>query len=155
MAGLDYFTFVADTNPILNFTASPVEQTQPFTRTVASGSDWEVDNVTPYRLKYVGSRLKIFRISTRYQQASSTSITFRPELSMYDFIPVTNGNGAFVIVNGSAANNGAIAFDQYVGGGFFIAVPNTIYAFSLRDRNGGGVVTSTDWILTIFLNILR
>lgn len=154
MAGLDYFTFVADTDPAFNYTGSPVEPTSPFIRTVASGSDWEVDGVTPYRLKYVGSRNKIFRITVRYQQASSTT-SWRPELSPYTFFPVQEGNNnGNIIVNGSSAGVGNLAFDQHPNGLFLAAIPNTIYGFSIRDRNAF-VGTSTDWILTIYLNILR
>lgn len=152
MAGLDYFTFVAATNPSLAYSGTPVEPTSTFTRTVASGSDWEVD-ATPYRLKYVGTRNKTFRINARFQQTSATS-DFRPELSMYDFFPIENGNGGTIIVNGGSGGVGAGVIDQYPNGFFLIAVPNTTYGFSIRDRSNN-VGTSTNWILTIFLNILR
>lgn len=152
MAGLDYFTFVADTNAAQNFTASPVELTNPFTRTVASGSDWEVDDIVPYRLKYIGSRLKIFRISGVLQQSSS-SVDIRPEVGIFDTFPIVDGNGGPLLVNGNGAvSTGILA--AYPNGYFIVAIPNTVYGFSLRARNNLSG-TSFDWTLTLFINILR
>lgn len=156
MAGLDYFTFVADTANV-PFTAVPVELTNNFTRTVASGSDWEVDDTLFYRLRYIGTRPKIFRISARLQQSSSTN-PIRLEVSMYTsylspIITVDDGDSTFLFVNGVGTYS--TAQDVSPGGfGMFIAEPDKRYTFALRDRsNNSGI--SNDFTLTLYLSILR
>jgi hypothetical protein len=145
-----YFTFVADTVPAYNYTTAQTEPTSPFTRTVNSNSDWEVDAVT-YRLKYVGSKSTIYRLSVQFQQTSATT-SFRAELTLYDTFPIVNGNGTNTFLVSSNGNLGVM--DVIPNGMFFNAIPNHVYGFGIRDRNGAAG-TSSDWILTIFLNEVR
>jgi hypothetical protein len=147
------FTFVANTVAAYAFTGTIVEPTSPFTRTVANGSDWEVDDVVAYRLKYIGAASKIYRISSRFQQTSATA-AFRPELSLFATFPVVSGNGTTnLIVNGSVGSLGP--WDAYNGGFYFIATPNTVYGMGLRDRTAAAPGNSINWILTVFMNELR
>jgi len=147
------FTFVANTVPAYAFTGSIAEPTSPFTRTLADGTDWEVDDVVPYRLYYQGSVPKIYRISARFQQDSATA-SFRPELSLFATFPVVPGNGTGqLIVNGGVGSVGP--WNAYNGGFYFIAKPSTVYGMGLRDRDGAPIGNSINWILTVFMAELR
>jgi hypothetical protein len=150
---VEYFTFVADTVPALNYLVSTAasEFVSPFTRTVAGGTEWEVDAVT-HRLKYVGTKPKIYRMNARFQQTSSSTI-FRPNVQTYSTFPMVEGNSqvAMAVTSGSSITG---IMNAYPPGYFFTAQPNAVYGFTTENRQTSAG-TSSDWILTIYLNELR
>lgn len=140
------FTFTMN-NPLLNYTGAYAELTNPFVKTAGVGTDWEVDAVN-YRLKYVNPSQKIYQLSLRQQQVSSTT-NFRNNIQVDRIVGIGNSDITFI---GGTSSNGVK--DNYPHGFFYQVQENTILGFQVRDANGAAG-TSTDFTFTVFLNELR
>jgi hypothetical protein len=149
------FTFVMNPYPLFNYPAGSVrvELTNELIETVGVGTDWVVDTVN-YRLKYVNSTPKIYQLSLRLQQLSSTGVGFRPVASIFQTFPFDNAttNNSFIIAG--TVKNGTR--DEYTVGVFMQVRQNTVLGFTIAHNQGANVAgTATDFTFTVFLNELR